>query len=95
MIGQIFGLGLPGVGMVLSIAFVLFEGITTGRFSDWQLIVVAFAAGGLAMQQRQILNTMVTKADLSDLRMELSQKYQTKVECATHHRGRAAGAGGD
>jgi hypothetical protein len=78
---------LPTGAITGLIVLFLFQ-LGVGGLSDWQLVVIAFAAGGLAMQQRQILRTMVTKEDLATLKMELSETYQHKE----HKRGASAGA---
>lgn len=76
----LFPLGALGVGLGALIVYVL--QVPAGQFSDWQLIVVAFAAGGLAMQQRTIIRTMVTKEDLAKFQIDINDKYAPKSDKA-------------
>ena len=85
VVGLIGGVIMPGGAIVLSFALWL-QGPT--GISNWQMLVIAFAAGGIVMQQREV----VTRLGKIETRLDT---FQTKEGCRDLHTAdnRARGAG--
>jgi len=75
VVGLIGGLVMPGGAIVLSLIIWL-QG--ADGISNWQMLVIAFAAGGVAMQQREVVKR------LSSIEARLDT-FQTKEGCRDLH----------
>lgn len=98
MLGQFGGVFLPGAGIILSVVLAAFQALPGSQVGIWQLLVVAFAAGGLVMQQRQITRDIkeikdnyITKTYMVAFEERIKVTYQTKEGCDELHNGNSKG----